>query len=120
MGAYDRSRGTAIVENNNGILVVAQRDTFLLPGGGAKGNEYQIQAAIRELIEETGLYPIEVKYLFKFHRAEIFKIKTRGKPEPRNEVKKIAYYNPESSVKISYNTRKIIEIYYNLQKSGEI
>ena len=119
-GVYDRRRGTAIVENKNGVLVVAQRYTFLLPGGGPKGKEYQIQAAIRELIEETGLYPVEVKYLFKFQRAKVFLIRTKGNPRPRNEIKKIAYYKPDGNVNVSYNTKKIIEMYLNLKNSRKI
>jgi len=115
--AYDRRRGTAIVEDERGILVVAQRKTFLLPGGGPKGNEYQIQAAIRELIEETGLYPVEVKYLFTFKRAKIFRIKTKGVARPKNEIKKIAYYRKSNGVKVSSNTQKIIDIYLKLKKS---
>jgi len=35
--------------------------------------EASIQAAIRELREETGLRAYDVRYLFKFHESKIFK-----------------------------------------------
>lgn len=109
---YSRRRGTAIVDSSKGILVVSQgSEVFLLPGGGARSHELQIEAAIRELKEETGLYPIEVKYLFKFMSAKIFLMKTRGTPRPRNEIRKIAYYYPGGNIRVSYNTKKIIDIY---------
>ncbi|WP_067048329.1 NUDIX domain-containing protein [Methanofollis ethanolicus] len=60
-GAYDRRRGTAIIESQRGILVVTHgnRGAYLLPGGGAREDELQIIAAIRELKEETGPYPMK-------------------------------------------------------------
>jgi 8-oxo-dGTP pyrophosphatase MutT (NUDIX family) len=119
-GAYDRRRGTAIVEKEDGILVVAEKHTFLLPGGGPKGKEHQMQAAMRELIEETGLYPIEIRYLFRFKKAKIFLVKTMGEARPRNEIRKIAYYTPQSRINVSYNTQKILNTYYTMKHEGRI
>ncbi|QYZ79662.1 NUDIX domain-containing protein [Methanofollis formosanus] len=116
--AYGRRRGTAIIETEKGILVVAQSHrAYLLPGGGARPDELQIQSAIRELREETGLYPIEVKYLFKHMAAKIFLMKVKGTPRPRNEIIRIAYYQPGNGIKVSPNTKKIIDQYYSLYAS---
>ena len=61
-------RGTAIVETTKGILLVkeATDGRYALPGGQAKQGESRLNAAIRELYEETGLQAIIAKELFPF------------------------------------------------------
>lgn len=128
-----RRRGTAIVDTPKGILVCSgKRKVYLLPGGGAerKMKESRKKAAIRELKEETGLEAYSLKYLFthnedKYHSDgrkrkivnlhKVFLVKARGHARPRNEVKHIAYYK-EGNVRISYNTKKIIERYLDMRK----
>jgi 8-oxo-dGTP diphosphatase len=122
-----RRRGTAIVETEKGILVTAGRGkVFILPGGGAGKGETRIEAAMRELREETGLKPYYAKYLFRYlgrvHKSHghgyfqdhhtVCLVKARGIAKPRHEVKHIAYYKPSSEVRISGVTREIIEKYY--------
>ena len=114
--AYQKRRGTVIVDTDKGILVVAQGSLFLLPGGAAYSNELQMQAAIRELYEETGVYPIEVKYLFRHLNSKIFFMKIKGTPRPCSEIKKIDYYYPGKEIPISSNTKKIINQYYLMKK----
>ena len=64
---YIRRRGTAIVESASGILVVSKDGhLFTLPGGGARPDESDRDAAIRELKEETGLEATDAVYLFEF------------------------------------------------------
>ena len=47
---YVRRRGTAIVDTPSGILVVSKDGRlFTLPGGGARPDETDSEAAIREL-----------------------------------------------------------------------
>jgi ADP-ribose pyrophosphatase YjhB (NUDIX family) len=117
-GAYDRRRGTAIIEDQRGILVVTHGEDgiYLLPGGGARQDELQIIAAIRELREETGLYPIEVKYLFTHLKAKVFAMKVKGTPKPCNEIRKIEWYQPGSRVNVSGNTRAIINRYLMMKE----
>jgi len=117
-GAYDRRRGTAIVDTSKGILVVRQGNApFLLPGGGAKNNELMIEAAIRELREETGMAAYNIKYLFTFHKSKVFLIRANGVPKPLHEISQIGYYSPESPLPMSYNTKKIIERYWNQKRT---
>ena len=128
-----RRRGTAIVETEEGILVTAGRSrVFLLPGGGANKHETRMQAAMRELREETGLKPYHAKYLFhhtgrvhKSHGHGYFRdhhtvclVKVRGTPGPHHEIKYVAYYKPGSGIRISGVTREIIERYYAFNKRG--
>ena len=126
-----RRRGTEIVEREEGILVTAGRSKiFVLPGGGADTGESRIEAAMRELREETGLTPYYAKYLFRYvgkvHKSRehgyyqdhhtVCLIKAKGKPRPQHEVEHIAHYRAGSGVPISGVTREIIEKYYNCKK----
>ncbi|MDD5126582.1 MAG: NUDIX domain-containing protein [Dehalococcoidales bacterium] len=130
-----RRRGTAIIETEKGILVTAGHNgIFLLPGGGANKGETRLQAAIRELKEETGLDAYYAKYLFR-HVGKINKshghgyfqdhhtvclIKANGSPTPRHEIRFIAYYKPGSGVRVSGTTRDIIERYYSYKKRSRV
>ena len=128
-----RRKGIAIIDTNKGILVGAITDTFILPGGGAKHWESRKKATIRELYEETGLKAKKIKYLFsnigikwRNHKgklvknfSKIFLVEAEGKPRPRSEIKKIAFYTPESKIKIGEGSKKIIDIYLSKYKNGK-
>lgn len=112
--AYGRRRGTAIVDTDQGVVVVTHDDyQFLLPGGSPERGKLQIQTAIRELQEETGLIAYDVRYLFTHMAAKVFLIQAEGSPEPRSEITKLAYYQKGSDLHVSNNTRLIIEKYWN-------
>ena len=138
---YNRRRGTAIVETNEGILVVVnswdinsigeEQDLFTLPGGKANRNESRRKAAIRELQEETGSKALESTYLFSYrspsHRNhkrhfrdchKVFLIKAEGNPKPQKEVRRIAFFKKGSNLKLSYSTREIIEMFLAMKGTG--
>lgn len=122
-----RRRGTAIVETDKGILLVAGKSKlFITPGGNAKSWESRKNAVIRELKEETGLKSISAKFLFSYvgrvHNGfkgkfqdyhKVFLVKISGNVKPKHEVKYIEYYNKKSKFKISQSTKEIIEKYSN-------
>lgn len=128
---YDRKHGIAIVDTLKGILVVSGRNKlFILPGGGANKGESRKSAAIRELREETGIKAYACKFLF-YHKgsrhrsykgghfrnqSKVFLIKAKGNARPRHEVKHIAYYKRGSNIRISHNTKLIIEKYLRMKK----
>ena len=124
---FKRRRGTAIIETDKGILVVAGKTkNFITPGGGANPEETRVEATIREIKEETGLDVVRYKKIFKFvgfvnktkngawqdfHTVSLFKVK--GSPKPMQEVKYIKYYDIKNKTRVSSTTKKIIKKYYN-------
>ncbi|MHB8104618.1 MAG: NUDIX domain-containing protein [Dehalococcoidales bacterium] len=129
---HKRRRGTAIVETEKGIIVTAGRNkVFLLPGGKANKRETRTIASIRELLEETGLQPYYIKYLFHHVGTIHFNghyrdhhtvclIKARGTPHPHHEIKYIEYYRANSNIHISTDTKEIIQRYYEYKKKSRI
>ncbi len=124
-----RRKGVAIVESKKGILVVAgRRKIFALPGGGANRKESRKRAAMRELREETGLKTKSVKYLFSYkgrkwrdhkgrkvrNHAKVFLIKAYGRLRPRKEIKYVAWYNSKSHIRVSKNTKNLINRYLKI------
>jgi 8-oxo-dGTP diphosphatase len=120
-----RRRGTVLIETPEGILVVSEDGVrFSLPGGAAYRDEPRIQAAIRELREETSLAAYSVKYLFShlgnirkrgsaysrnYHK--VFLIEAEGIPEPRQEIKVVQFYKPGDPLKLSDSTLRILARY---------
>ena len=120
-----RRRGTAIVDTPNGILVVSLDGiNFTLPGGGAKPDESRRDAAIRELMEETGMKAVALTHLFEFmgglhvgprggkfrNAHEVFLVTATGTPKPGQEVKKVAYFDG-SGPSLTPSATKIIGKY---------
>jgi 8-oxo-dGTP diphosphatase len=128
MAVRTRRRGTAIVETPKGILLVSLDGTnFTLPGGGAKLKESRRKAAIRELMEETGMKAVSLTPLFEFlggthpgprggsfrNAHKVFLVKATGTPKPGQEVKAVAYLK-ESGPALTPSAKKIIEKYRSL------
>ena len=61
-----RSRATVVAEQDGKFLLVRERGAqrYSLPGGGIEKREFEIEAAIRELREETKLNVIKAEHLF--------------------------------------------------------
>lgn len=118
-------RGTAIVENNQGILLVAGKNKeFMLPGGQARSRETRSQTAMRELREETGLKSQYATPLFeyqgKYNAHTVIKVKSYGKLRPRNEIKYVAWYNDkvQDNIKIAHSSQEIIKKYLEWKKEN--
>ncbi|MEK6915454.1 MAG: NUDIX hydrolase [Nanoarchaeota archaeon] len=130
---FRRRRGVAIVETNEGILVVAtKRKWFILPGGGAEKWESRKKATIRELYEETGLKTKNLTYLFshkgKVHNfkgrnvinySKVFLVKSEGNPKPNNEIEHIDFWREGKKINISESTKDIINQYLSSKLQHE-
>jgi 8-oxo-dGTP diphosphatase len=124
-----RRRGTALVETDQGILLVSEDGLrFSLPGGAAEKDELWIQAAIRELHEETGLVAFSARYLFSHmgdirrrnggysrNHHKVFLIEAEGIPKPLQEIEVIHFYQAGDDVKLSNSTQIILEKYRALK-----
>ena len=129
MMIHKRRRGTAIVETEKGILLTAGRGRlFITPGGGAGIKESRMQAAIRELKEETGLEPYFAMALFRYYgrihgkfqdEHTVYYIKAKGSAMPRKEVKYLAYYKPHSDINVSEITKDIISEFHIYKAKNE-
>ncbi len=129
-----RRRGTAIVETPKGILLVSLDGTnFTLPGGGAKLHESRRDAAIRELMEETGMKAVSLTPLFEFlggihegprggsfrNAHEVFLVTATGSPKPGQEVKAVAYLHG-SGPTLTPSAKKIIQRYNSMKGPSQL
>lgn len=66
-----RKRAAIIIEKNNQILLIFRykngREYFVIPGGGIKAGESALEAAIREIKEETALEVFDVRPFWQFN-----------------------------------------------------
>jgi 8-oxo-dGTP diphosphatase len=112
-------RATVLVIREREILLVAKlRSRWALPGGKIERGESPVDAAGRELNEETGLTASHLTYLFQFrglstvHRVFAAEISETSEPEPKNEIARCRWF-PASKIAtlgVSVPTREIIEL----------
>ncbi|GAB4451726.1 MAG: hypothetical protein Kow0031_34260 [Anaerolineae bacterium] len=127
-----RRRGTALLETERGILLVLEKPAqhLLLPGGGAEGSESRLQAAVRELREETGLEAYLAVSLFRYRSQHndqtVYYVKASGTPKLR-DADYIGYYKngqitpavdglpTDNTYYLSNSARAIIGLYRQLR-----
>jgi len=124
-----KARATIICSRDGKILLVARtRSRWSLPGGTIKPSESPLDAARRELEEETSLTGAELTYLFQFgglskrHLVFFVDLPEDASPEPRNEISKCRWFSPIkiSALITSIPTREIVDLFRAHENLGEL
>lgn len=122
-----KDRATIICSREDKILLVARaRSRWSLPGGMIKPAESPLDAARRELEEETALAGARFTYLFEFggltkrHLVFFADLPPDASPEPRNEISRCKWYSPTriSTLVTSVPTREIVDLFFRYENPG--
>ncbi len=123
-----KARATIICSRGGKVLLVARtRSRWSLPGGTINRSESPLDAAQRELEEETSLVGAEFKYLFQFgglskrHLVFFVDLSQDASPEPRNEISRCRWFSPTkiSTLMTSIPTREIVDLFCTHENLGE-
>ena len=109
-----RDRATAVVIREGKVLLVHGRNpTFAMPGGGIEPEESADCAAVRELIEETGLKASQTKFLFvletAIHRHHVFLVEAEGEVKMGPEISEFRWWDRKESLPIYSHVESILE-----------
>ena len=111
-----RRRATVVTEQDGMVLLIRERGSkrFSLPGGGFEGRESTMEAALRELREETKLWPVEAKRMFDYegqtqsHRVVWAQVRGRVTLQ-RKEVSEYRWWDGREPVPLLPSARAIID-----------
>ncbi|CAM3723272.1 MutT-like protein [Pseudomonas reidholzensis] len=98
-------RATVIYRKDGEVLFVRKRNSkWNLPGGRVERDETPLQAAMREMAEETGLAFDELRYLTEYREEKVihYLFEARNsddKPRPRNEIDACRWIKPRDVAK---------------------
>ena len=87
MPTKKRQRAAVIAERDGKVLLIREKGQrqYSLPGGGIERGEYTMEAALRELREETKLRPSKAERLFDYEGAtqihKVVRVQVNGKIE---------------------------------------
>ena len=106
-----KKRATVICCRGKRILLVARSQSkWSLPGGILKRGEHLLDAALRELKEETRLSGKSAKYLFnvrgkqKHHHVFACEISSRAKARPSNEISRCRWVHVDDISRLTTST----------------
>ncbi|WP_327628737.1 NUDIX hydrolase [Paraburkholderia sp. MPAMCS5] len=114
-----KHRATVLCLRANRILLVARANgRWALPGGRCKIGEPVRIAAVRELLEETRMGDLALKYIFEFwgartrHYVFAVRIPDHMEPVPSQEISRCRWIHAKDihSTWVSVSTRGIVQI----------
>jgi 8-oxo-dGTP diphosphatase len=114
-----KQRATVVCQLGARILLVSKEGSrWSLPGGKASGGESLQAAASRELMEETGLLALNLRYLFDFagvrtcHHVFVAHHDEDQTPVPNNEITRCRWIKVTDVAQYATSTctRGIVEI----------
>jgi 8-oxo-dGTP diphosphatase len=114
-----KQRATVVCQRGPRILLVGKESArWSLPGGKADAREGLLEAALRELAEETGLRALRMRYLFNFtgvrtqHHVFAAQIDDEQTPVPGNEIARCRWVKVTdvSQYETSTCTQGIVEL----------
>ncbi|WP_454872887.1 NUDIX hydrolase [Paraburkholderia xenovorans] len=119
-----KDRSTIICIRDRRILLVARTrlswpSRWSLPGGTVKLAESPVEAAVRELREETSIEQSRLDYLFQFgglakrHHVFAANLALDVSPKPCNEISRCDWFSPAeiAALPASIPTRSIVELF---------
>lgn len=116
-----KERATIVCYRDEQVLLVARATSrWALPGGTIKRGETPLEAAHRELQEETGItgqdlvYSMQFTGLAKVHHVFFAEVGPDQTPQASNEVQKCKWFRIDSvnGVRASIPTKRIVELVY--------
>ncbi|NUY29420.1 NUDIX domain-containing protein [Paraburkholderia sp. JPY303] len=122
-----KDRSTILCVRDSKLLLVARsRSRWSLPGGTIKRLETPLDAARRELEEETNVVEIHLTYLFQFgglnkrHHVFLAEFARDISPEPGNEIAQCRWFTPIKieTLSASIPTRAIVGLFIRLDDRG--
>ncbi|WP_027796002.1 NUDIX hydrolase [Paraburkholderia acidipaludis] len=114
-----RERATIVCFQRDKVLLVARgRSRWSLPGGTIKRSESPLEAAYRELEEETTIAGHALAYLFQFgginkrHHVFFAELPRDTRPEPQNEIVQCRWFKPAKILTLaaSVPTHEIVRL----------
>lgn len=114
-----KERATIVCRQRSRVLLVARTESrWSLPGGSIKRGETPLEAAHRELSEETALeglaltYAVQFGGLTKLHHVFVTDVPVDLAPRARNEIVHCKWFPLDrlAALRASIPTRKIIEL----------
>jgi 8-oxo-dGTP diphosphatase len=124
-----KERATVVCWQRERILLVERgRTRWSLPGGTIRRGESPVDAAQRELIEETTLEGHELGYLFQFgglnkrHHVFFLILPEDARPEPSNEILRCRWFRPVkvSTLMTSVPTREIVNLLFSHEATNSL
>ena len=111
-----RTRATVVAEQDGRVLLVKERGArrYGLPGGGIERREGVIEAACRELREETGLCVVQAEYLFDHEGHIMFNKVVRAKVKghvrlQHRELSGYTWWDGKADIPMGTSAKAILE-----------